>query len=175
MLRIRLLLASFPLLACVFLAASPAHAQSTCVADINGDGVVDGEDLAEELSSWGPCIVTPCVADLDANGTVDGADLTILLNGWGCTGTVFAPAIQSFSPSEAPYFGQGVITITGTNLLGTTEVLIGDLSCPSVTVLSPTTVTAALPISGDAMPTLLPLPWRPGLPPVTCTGCPPHR
>ena len=50
-------------------------------ADFNHDGVVDAADLAELLSSWGPC--GGCPADLDGNGTVDAADLAELLSRWG--------------------------------------------------------------------------------------------
>jgi hypothetical protein len=48
-------------------------------ADLNGDGVVDGADLAALLASWGPGSVP---ADLNGDGTVDGADLAILLASW---------------------------------------------------------------------------------------------
>ncbi|MBC23945.1 MAG: hypothetical protein CMJ32_08540 [Phycisphaerae bacterium] len=50
-----------------------------CVADINGDSVVNGRDLGALLGQWdssGP-------ADLDQSGVVDGIDLGILLGQWG--------------------------------------------------------------------------------------------
>lgn len=47
--------------------------------DINGDGEVDGADLAEVLSNWGAAHPP---ADLDLSGEVDGGDLTILLGAW---------------------------------------------------------------------------------------------
>ena len=46
--------------------------------DLNGDGIVNGEDLAMLLSRWGES----GNADLDENGVVDGADLAILLAAW---------------------------------------------------------------------------------------------
>ncbi|MFZ9690819.1 MAG: dockerin type I domain-containing protein [Phycisphaerales bacterium] len=53
-------------------------------ADLNGDGVVDGADLAILLAAWGPCPPKgSCQADFDGNGVVDGADLTTLLAAWG--------------------------------------------------------------------------------------------
>jgi len=52
----------------------------TCVGDTNGDGIVDGSDLATILAGWG---TDDPVADLDGDGLVDGADLTILLAAWG--------------------------------------------------------------------------------------------
>lgn len=47
-------------------------------ADLNGDGVVDGADLAMLLQAWG----TPGPGDLDGSGSVDGADLALLLQSW---------------------------------------------------------------------------------------------
>lgn len=46
--------------------------------DLNGDGVVNGADLAILLSDWGE----PSPADFDGNNTVDGADLALLLAAW---------------------------------------------------------------------------------------------
>ncbi|MFN9077432.1 MAG: hypothetical protein ACK5WX_08425, partial [bacterium] len=47
--------------------------------DINGDGAIDGGDLAALLSGWGGA----GASDIDGNGTTDGADLSILLSNWG--------------------------------------------------------------------------------------------
>jgi FG-GAP-like repeat/Dockerin type I domain len=54
-------------------------------ADLNGDGVVNGFDLAILLAAWGRCPAPPagCPADLNGNGTVNGIDLAILLGSWG--------------------------------------------------------------------------------------------
>ena len=48
-------------------------------ADLNGDGVVNGADLATLLTQWG----TNGPADLNNDGTVNGADLATLLTNWG--------------------------------------------------------------------------------------------
>jgi len=47
--------------------------------DVNGDGVVNGEDLGALLGSWGG----PGAGDLDGDGLTDGNDLAILLGNWG--------------------------------------------------------------------------------------------
>lgn len=47
-------------------------------ADLNGDGFVNGADLAMLLGQWG----SPGSADLTGDGVVDGADLAILLGAW---------------------------------------------------------------------------------------------
>jgi hypothetical protein len=53
-----------------------------CIADLNSDGVVDGNDLATLLGSWGPAAIGT-VADFDGNRLVDGSDLAVILSGWG--------------------------------------------------------------------------------------------
>ena len=54
---------------------------ATVPGDVNGDGVVDGQDLSELLGSWGKC--SGCVVDLNFDGVVDGMDLSIMLAFWG--------------------------------------------------------------------------------------------
>jgi len=54
-------------------------------ADLNGDGIVNGIDLAMLLSAWGDCPVgaaASCVADMNRDGSVDGVDLSQLLGSW---------------------------------------------------------------------------------------------
>ena len=53
-----------------------------CVADITGNGVIDGEDLGLMFAQWGACGVD-CTADLTGDGQVDGGDLGVLLGVWG--------------------------------------------------------------------------------------------
>lgn len=54
-----------------------------CIADLDGNGNVDGADLAQLLGLWGDA----GPADFDCSGATDGADLTVLLGLWGpCTG-----------------------------------------------------------------------------------------
>jgi hypothetical protein len=47
--------------------------------DLNGDGVVNGDDLGILLGAWGPGTGP---ADLNLDGSVDGNDLGILLGNW---------------------------------------------------------------------------------------------
>jgi formylglycine-generating enzyme required for sulfatase activity len=69
--------------ALAFAAAPAAHAQTACDADIDGDGVVGGGDLAVLLGAWGLC--SGCAADIDNDGAVGGSDLSALLGLWGGT------------------------------------------------------------------------------------------
>ncbi|MDA0802466.1 MAG: M14 family zinc carboxypeptidase [Planctomycetota bacterium] len=46
--------------------------------DLNGDGSVNGADLALLLGAWG----NSAAGDLDGNGSTDGADLALLLGAW---------------------------------------------------------------------------------------------
>ncbi|MFM2165052.1 MAG: Dockerin type domain, partial [Planctomycetota bacterium] len=50
------------------------------LGDLNGDGLVNGSDLAILLAAFGPC--AGCAADLDGDGQVTAADLAILINAW---------------------------------------------------------------------------------------------
>jgi hypothetical protein len=52
-----------------------------CPGDLDGNGSVDGADLAAILGAWGKC--SDCPEDLDGNGYVDGADLATILGAWG--------------------------------------------------------------------------------------------
>lgn len=47
--------------------------------DLNGDGIVNGADLAALLANWG----SPGATDLNGDGATDGADLAALLANWG--------------------------------------------------------------------------------------------
>ena len=53
-----------------------------CLADITGDGQVNGSDLGILLSSWGLANAVG-TGDVTHNGTVDAADLAIVLSSWG--------------------------------------------------------------------------------------------
>jgi len=49
--------------------------------DINGDGLVNVEDLLIAISEWGTCS-GECLADIDGSGTVDIADLLEIIANW---------------------------------------------------------------------------------------------
>ena len=57
------------------------ESDAPCDGDVNGDGVIDGADLASLLGAWGKC--EGCPEDIDGNGVVDGADLATVLGAWG--------------------------------------------------------------------------------------------
>jgi len=50
-----------------------------CPADITGNGVVDGGDLAVVLGGWGGAVTS----DLNNDGTTNGADIAVILGAWG--------------------------------------------------------------------------------------------
>lgn len=52
-----------------------------CIADLNGDDVVNAADLSIMLGAWGAKGFSD--SDLDFNGFVDAADLALLLGQWG--------------------------------------------------------------------------------------------
>lgn len=56
-----------------------------CVADLDGNCIVDTVDLGILLGDFG-CSGAGCVGDIDGSGTVDTVDLGILLGDFGCAG-----------------------------------------------------------------------------------------
>jgi len=52
--------------------------------DLNGDDLINFEDLLELLTAWGPCPSAPalCPSDLNEDGEVNFEDMLILLGGW---------------------------------------------------------------------------------------------
>ena len=61
----------------IFPGAFMIRATGVPAADFDGDGVVDGADLAVLLSAWGGG-----AADLDGDGVTGGSDLAVLLSMW---------------------------------------------------------------------------------------------
>jgi hypothetical protein len=75
---------------CVFLAQSAMNQQCPyfcppCPADINGNGVIDVDDLLAVINSWGPCV--GCPADIapppNGDGSINVDDLLEVINSWG--------------------------------------------------------------------------------------------
>ncbi|MDI9403064.1 MAG: agmatine deiminase family protein, partial [Limnohabitans sp.] len=64
-----------------YMSVTVLRADDACTGDTDGNGTIDGGDLATVLSSWGLCAA--CAADIDGNGTVDAGDLAALLSAWG--------------------------------------------------------------------------------------------
>lgn len=57
---------------------------SPAAPDINGDDVVDVDDLFAIIDAWGPCPNSDdCPADVAADGVVDINDLFAVINAWG--------------------------------------------------------------------------------------------
>jgi len=88
----------------VFGGAERASAQG-CMGDLNGDGKVDGADLATVLSNWGPCPAT-VVSVSPLQGSVLGGTV-ITVNGTGLAATqavtvggVPCTALQVLSPTQ---------------------------------------------------------------------------
>ena len=62
------------------IAFGSATVQADCLGDLNGDGMVDGNDLGLMLGVWNSSDPT---GDLDDDGLVTGADFGLLIAGWG--------------------------------------------------------------------------------------------
>ncbi|MFZ4749015.1 MAG: hypothetical protein ACOYMM_00770 [Phycisphaerales bacterium] len=63
-----------------FIAGAPTICD--CMADLSGDGAVNGGDLGLLLNAWGGTLPTG-VGDVNHDGIVDGVDLAELLGNWG--------------------------------------------------------------------------------------------
>jgi len=55
----------------------------SCPSDLNGDGGIDGADIAVLFSHWGGCGPNDQVADFNHDGCVNGGDLAYILSDWG--------------------------------------------------------------------------------------------
>ncbi len=59
------------------------HDPSLISGDLNGDGIVNGDDIGLLLAGWGACPPkAACDADLNGDGVVNGVDLGLLLVDW---------------------------------------------------------------------------------------------
>ena len=56
---------------------------SSCQGDVDGNGMVDANDLLQVISDWG---MTESPADLNEDGLVDASDLLEVIAGWGLCG-----------------------------------------------------------------------------------------
>ena len=126
-------------LVALIIGVSAPKVNAQCIGDVIPSGIIDGVDLAQILSSWGPC--TNCPADIDGDGAVTGIDLGQLLAGWGpCP-----PFIASVAPGQGTIVGGTPITISGAYFTGATSVTIGGAPATNMIVVSSTTITAVTP------------------------------
>ena len=79
--------------------SSGSSSSSRLLGDINGDGIVNSQDLGELLGSWGPCL--GCPADLDGDGVVGSADLGLLLGNWTVAAQSSSSSLTSQSSSSS--------------------------------------------------------------------------
>ena len=123
----------------LFVGVAAPRVNAQCTGDVIPSGIIDGVDLAQILSSWGPC--ANCPADIDGDGAVTGIDLGQLLAGWGPC----APFIASVAPGQGTIVGGTPITISGAYFTGATSVTIGGAPATNMIVVSSTIITAVTP------------------------------
>ena len=54
-----------------------------CVWDLNGNLVVEVDDLLDVILGWGPCDVDCCLPDFNCDDEIDVDDLVDLILHWG--------------------------------------------------------------------------------------------
>jgi hypothetical protein len=63
------------------------YAPDECTGDVNGDGMVDIDDLLLVIGAWGPCPVLPDLCNANISGVsgnvVDIDDLLAVIGTWG--------------------------------------------------------------------------------------------
>jgi hypothetical protein len=79
---------------------------TSCFADLDGDCLINGKDLATLLAAWsGASLYLPCQpyapADLNCDCRVDGLDLALLLGAWGACATCDIGGDGGFSGAAA--------------------------------------------------------------------------
>jgi formylglycine-generating enzyme required for sulfatase activity len=115
------------------LAVSSARAQSGCSGDINGDGKVDGFDLAAVLTQWGNCPANITSVSPSQGSVLGGTVITITGTGLAstsavrvggvlCTNLTVLASTQVRATTPAGAAGQAAIEVTtpaGTSLAPT--------------------------------------------------------
>ncbi|MFO0827478.1 MAG: hypothetical protein U0572_04945 [Phycisphaerales bacterium] len=84
---------------------APVPQTPNCLAELTGDGVINGADLGVLTGDWTPPGTTCsgcCLSDLNHDLQVNAGDLGILLGAWGGTCTAADLAAQSCAPSCLP-------------------------------------------------------------------------
>jgi hypothetical protein len=86
--------------------------------------------------------------DLAVTQNYDGHSVAVMLNQPNTAND--APTVTSVDPAAGPTIGGTVVTITGTNFTGATQVYFGTVSAASFTVDSDTSITATAPAHAAA-------------------------
>ena len=126
---LRVLLSAVVATAMVFgFSPSTAQGQGSCAGDVSGDGVVNGNDLAIVLSSWGSCpgtitSVTPLQGSIlggtqiTINGTNLGGTVAVEIGGVACTSlqVLSTTLVKAVTPAGTA----GAVAITIISAAGT--------------------------------------------------------
>jgi hypothetical protein len=142
--------ATVPTLSMVSPATGPVAGGTTMTltgSNLTGlTGVTIGGASASSISVLSATSAT-CITPPHVSGMVD-----VVINTTGGSAALpgaftylNAPAMGAITPVHGPTAGGTTVTITGTNLTGTTSVTFGGTAATSVTVVSATTVTCTAP------------------------------
>ena len=146
----------------LLLTSAASHARQACSDDLNGDGVVDGADLAQLLSSWGATYPASIDAVTPASGPLEGGTpVTIVGAHLAATtlvefGGVAASDLTVVSSTEVhaitPPGSSGPVDIAVTTPAGTTT-LAGGFTYEGEAVLPAPDSIAPAGVLTDSTPT----------------------
>ena len=111
----------------------PANTEITLIASAESGSTFAG--FSEGTGSAASCSTSPCTFTIEANSKVKATFNAVTP----------APTVTSVSPNKGTTAGGTVVTITGTNLSGATEVKFGTTAATGVEVKSATEVKATSP------------------------------
>ncbi|MBU6317248.1 MAG: IPT/TIG domain-containing protein, partial [Acidobacteria bacterium] len=132
-------------------AIGPASGGTTIT--ITGTGLAGAGVTVGGVPATGVVATPTSIAAKTPPGTAGSVDVVITTSGGSVTKTgaftyVGTPTVDAVTPNLGPTSGGTPITITGTNLLGTTNMTIGGLAATNIVVVDASTVTAKTPAGG---------------------------
>jgi hypothetical protein len=94
--------------------AYESHGLPDCAGDVDGNLVVDIDDLLDVINNWGLSGAADVAPACSGDGSVNIDDLLVVINNWGCT----SPGYQGGSPATIPSSIEDCMDLADANCLG---------------------------------------------------------
>jgi len=105
------------------------------------DCVVNSSAMPPTITVVSPAAASPGAVDVTVTTTIGQSNAVTYTYGAG-------PTVTNVSPNTGPSTGNTAVTIMGTNFIGVTDVMFGDTSVGSYTVVDSTEITTTSPAQG---------------------------